>query len=149
MLIPAHPNPGVREQVVSLLGGHERVVITDPLDYPDLVRVLKRAALVLTDSGGIQEEAPTFGVPVLVLRETTERMLAVDAGCAWLVGTDTTRILAEAGWVLGSRLRLPLGRNPFGDGRAAVRVCSALERLAGLPTALPRREPFATLVGVR
>ncbi|MET9626732.1 UDP-N-acetylglucosamine 2-epimerase (non-hydrolyzing) [Lentzea sp. NPDC006480] len=149
VLIPAHPNPGVREQVVSLLGGHERVVITDPLDYPDLVRVLRRAALVLTDSGGIQEEAPTFGVPVLVLRETTERMLAVDAGCAWLVGTDTTRILAEAGWVLGSRLRLPLGRNPFGDGRAAVRVCSALERLAGLPTALPRREPFATLVGVR
>ena len=149
VLIPAHPNPGVREQVVSLLGGHERVVITDPLDYPDLVRVLKRAALVLTDSGGIQEEAPTFGVPVLVLRETTERMLAVDAGCAWLVGTDTTRILAEAGWVLGSRLRLPLGRNPFGDGRGAVRVCSALERLAGLPTALPRREPFATLVGVR
>ncbi|HEX8868818.1 MAG TPA: UDP-N-acetylglucosamine 2-epimerase (non-hydrolyzing), partial [Lentzea sp.] len=60
VLIPAHPNPGVREQVVSLLGGHERVVITDPLDYPDLVRVLKRAALVLTDSGGIQEEAPTF-----------------------------------------------------------------------------------------
>ena len=134
---------------MSLLGGHERVVITDPLDYSDLVRVLRRAALVLTDSGGIQEEAPTFGVPVLVLRETTERMLAVDAGCAWLVGTATTRILAEAGWVLGARLRLPVGRNPVGDGRAAVRVCAALERLAGLPTALPRREPFAALMGVR
>ena len=76
-------------------------------------------------------------------------MLAVDAGCAWLVGTDTTRILAEAGRVLGFRLRLPLGRNPFGDGRAAVRVCSAPEGLAGLPTALPRREPYATLAGVR
>ncbi|TWP52630.1 UDP-N-acetylglucosamine 2-epimerase (non-hydrolyzing) [Lentzea tibetensis] len=149
VLVPAHPNPEVRDQVRTELGGHERIVVTEPLDYSDLVRVLRRAALVLTDSGGIQEEAPTFGVPVLVLRETTERMLAVDAGCAWLVGTDTTRILAEAGWVLGSRLRLPLGRNPFGDGRAAVRVCAALERLAGLPTALPRRDPHKSLAGVR
>jgi UDP-N-acetylglucosamine 2-epimerase (non-hydrolysing) len=132
VLLPAHPNPVVRAQVREVLGDHPRVVITEPLDYPDLVRALRRAALVLTDSGGIQEEAPTFGVPVLVLRETTERMPAVDAGCAWLVGTDSTRILAEAGWVLGSRLRLPLGRNPFGDGLAAGRVRAAIERLLGL-----------------
>ena len=78
-----------------MLGGHPRVVVTDPLDYPDLVRVLRRSALVLTDSGGIQEEAPSFGVPVLVLREVTERMVALDAGCAWLVGTDEDLIVAR------------------------------------------------------
>ncbi len=145
VLLPVHPNPAVRSAVRRVLGGHARIVVSEPLDYPDLVRALRRAALVLTDSGGIQEEAPSFGVPVLVLRESTERMPAVDAGCAWLVGTDTTRILAEAGWVLGSRLRLPPGHNPFGDGRAAFRVRGALERLVGLPdvfsTALPMRIP--------
>jgi UDP-N-acetylglucosamine 2-epimerase (non-hydrolysing) len=123
----------VRAAARALLGGHERIVVTEPLDYSDLVRALRRSALVLTDSGGIQEEAPTFGVPVLVLRDTTERVSAVEAGGAWLVGTDPIRIVAEAGWVLGARLRLPLGHNPFGDGRAASRVRGALERLVGLP----------------
>lgn len=146
VLLPAHPNPDVRAAARDVLGGHDRIVVTEPLDYPDLVRALRRAALVLTDSGGIQEEAPSFGVPVLVLRDTTERTAAVDAGCAWLVGTDPIRILAEAGWVLGSRLRLPLGRNPFGDGFAASRVRGALERLVGLPSdfataPLPMRIP--------
>jgi len=135
VLLPVHPNPVVRGQVREVLGGHRRIVITEPLDYSDLVRALARASLVLTDSGGIQEEAPSFGVPVLVLRDSTERMAAVDAGSAWVVGTDPTRILAEAGWVLGSRLRLPLGRNPFGDGLAAGRVRAALERLLGLAPA--------------
>ncbi|MFE9746299.1 non-hydrolyzing UDP-N-acetylglucosamine 2-epimerase [Saccharothrix saharensis] len=134
VLLPVHPNPRVRAAARNLLGGHERIVVTEPLDYSDVVRALRRSALVLTDSGGIQEEAPTFGVPVLVLRDTTERVSAVDAGCAWLVGTDPIRIVAEAGWVLGARLRLPPGRNPFGDGRAASRVRGALERLVGLPS---------------
>ncbi|MEU7526646.1 UDP-N-acetylglucosamine 2-epimerase (non-hydrolyzing) [Saccharothrix sp. NPDC042600] len=145
VLLPVHPNPTVRTAARRVLGDHERIVVCEPLDYPDLVRALRRSSLVLTDSGGLQEEAPTFGVPVLVLRSSTERMPAVDAGCAWLVGTDVTRILAEAGWVLGSRLRLPPGRNPFGDGAAARRVRAALERLVGLPaafsTALPMRIP--------
>ncbi|CCH28483.1 UDP-N-acetylglucosamine 2-epimerase (non-hydrolyzing) [Actinosynnema sp. NPDC047251] len=136
VLLPAHPNPALRATARQVLGGHARIVVGEPLDYPDLVRALRRSALVLTDSGGIQEEAPSFGVPVLVLRSATERMSAVDAGCAWLVGTDTTRILAEAGWILGSRLRLPPGRNPFGDGRAAIRVRGALERLVGSPALL-------------
>ncbi|PRY35230.1 non-hydrolyzing UDP-N-acetylglucosamine 2-epimerase [Umezawaea tangerina] len=140
ILLPAHPNPVVRAQVREVLGGHRGIVITEPLDYSDLVRALVRAALVLTDSGGIQEEAPSFGVPVLVLRDSTERMAAVEAGSAWVVGTDPTRILAEAGWVLGSRLRLPLGRNPFGDGLAAGRVRAALERMLGLvPVTKPIR----------
>ncbi|XVS65629.1 non-hydrolyzing UDP-N-acetylglucosamine 2-epimerase [Actinosynnema sp. CA-299493] len=133
VLLPVHPDPRVRAAARAVLGGHERIVVTEPLGYSDLVRALRRSALVLTDSGGIQEEAPTFGVPVLVLRDTTGRVSAVEAGGAWLVGTDPIRIVAEAGWVLGARLRLPRGRNPFGDGRAAFRVRGALERLVGLP----------------
>lgn len=129
VLLPMHPNPAVRAQVVAALGAHPRVTLTEPLAYPDLVRVLRRAALVLTDSGGIQEEAPSFGVPVLVLREVTERMEAVHAGCAWLVGTDRTRILLEADEMLRARLRVPLHSNPFGDGNAAVRVCAAVADL--------------------
>jgi UDP-N-acetylglucosamine 2-epimerase (non-hydrolysing) len=140
LLLPLHPNPAVRAQVIAALGRHPQVVLTDPLGYPDLVRALRRASLVLTDSGGIQEEAPTFGVPVLVLREVTERMEAVAAGCAWLVGTDRTRILTEAERLLNANVRVPAERNPFGDGRAAERVCAALTRLipdrAGVDTAL-------------
>lgn len=79
VLFPVHPNPAVRAQVVGELGGRARVTITEPLEYPDLVRALRLASLVLTDSGGIQEEAPTFGTPVLVLREVTERAEAIDA----------------------------------------------------------------------
>jgi UDP-N-acetylglucosamine 2-epimerase (non-hydrolysing) len=129
VLLPVHPNPAVHAQVVAALGDNPRVTLTEPLAYPDLVRVLRRAALVLTDSGGIQEEAPSFGVPVLVLREVTERMEAVDAGCAWLVGTDRTRILLAADEMLHTRLRIPVNRNPFGDGHAATRVCAAIADL--------------------
>lgn len=129
VLLPVHPNPAVRAQVSRVLGGVPRVTLTSPLAYPDLVRVLRKAALVLTDSGGIQEEAPSFGVPVLVLREVTERMEAVVAGCAWLVGTDRVRILVAAERVLRERLRVPLHSNPFGDGRAAERVVAAIAEL--------------------
>ena len=129
VLLPMHPNPAVRAQVVAALGTHPQVTLTEPLAYPDLVRVLRRAALVLTDSGGIQEEAPSFGVPVLVLREVTERMEAVQAGCAWLVGTDRARILLEADEMLSKRFRVPLQNNPFGDGNAAHRVCAAITEL--------------------
>ena len=132
VLLPMHPNPALRAQVVRTLGGVPRVTLTGPLSYPDLVRVLRRAALVLTDSGGIQEEAPSFGVPVLVLREVTERMEAVHAGCAWLVGTDRTRVLLAADELLHTRLRVPVNSNPFGDGNAATRVCAAIaDLLAG------------------
>lgn len=134
VLLPMHPNPAVRTQVVAALGTHPQVTLTEPLAYPDLVRVLRRAALVLTDSGGIQEEAPSFGVPVLVLREVTERMEAVQAGCAWLVGTDRARILPEADEMLRMRFRVPLQNNPFGDGNAAQRVCAAItDLLSAIP----------------
>ena len=129
LLLPLHPDLAVRAQIAAVLGRHPRVVLTDPLNYPDLVRALRRASLVLTDSGGIQEEAPSFGVPVLVLRDVTERMEAVAAGCAWLVGTDRARTLTEAERVLDAHVRVPAEQNPFGDGRAAERVCAAQTRL--------------------
>lgn len=133
VLFPVHPNPVVRAQVVDALGGRPRVTITEPLEYPDLVRALRLASLVLTDSGGIQEEAPTFGTPVLVLREVTERAEAIEAGCAWLVGTDTALITATAGRLLRGDLRpSPVG-NPYGDGKAAELATAAIEELLGLP----------------
>jgi UDP-N-acetylglucosamine 2-epimerase (non-hydrolysing) len=132
VLLPAHPNPVVRAQVDTILGDHDRVVITGPLDYPDLVRALRSAALVITDSGGIQEEAPTFGVPVLVARDVTERMEAVHAGYAWLLGTDGGRIISEAHRLLSNRIRLTPHGNPYGDGKAATRCVTAIERLLGL-----------------
>ncbi len=128
IVLPVHPNPAVRAQV-SVLATHPRVTVTDPLDYPDLIRVLRRSALVLTDSGGVQEEAPSFGTPVLVLRDTTERAEAVAAGRAWLVGTDTDRITAHARRLLADRPTWPVDENPYGDGKAAARVLDALEML--------------------
>ncbi|WP_319458207.1 MULTISPECIES: non-hydrolyzing UDP-N-acetylglucosamine 2-epimerase [unclassified Mycobacterium] len=130
-VLPTHPNPVVRDEVRAALGGHRRVLLTPPVDYPDLVRLLERATLVLSDSGGIQEEAPSFGVPVLVLRECTERMEAVRAGCAVLVGTDRSRITREARRLLGTRTAAGPGSrpNPFGDGHAAQRTAIALARL--------------------
>src|SRR5438067_92876 len=129
LLFPAHPNPDVRAQVYSGLSDVDRVSITEPLDYPDLVRALRLAALVLTDSGGIQEEAPSFGTPVLVLRESTERREAVDAGYAWLVGTDPDAIHAAATDILSGRRRVATGENPYGDGKAAYRAVHAISRL--------------------
>lgn len=131
VLLPLHPNPTVQAQVSGALQGHDRVWLCDPLDYPDLLRALRQAALVVTDSGGLQEEAPSFGVPALVVRDTPDRLEAVDAGYAWVVGTDDTRIVAEADWLLGSHLRLPTGHNPFGDGQAGHWVVAALDRLLG------------------
>jgi UDP-N-acetylglucosamine 2-epimerase (non-hydrolysing) len=129
VVCPTHPNPAVRAQVSRALGGHPQVWVTEPLDYPDLIRVLRRSVLVLTDSGGLQEEAPGFVVPVLVLRDTTERREAVDAGQAWLVGTDQSQITSQARRLLASRPHWPADENPYGDGKAATRVAEALESL--------------------
>lgn len=125
VLVPVHPNPRVREPVRRMLGGVSRIHLTSPLAYEDLVLALSRARLVLTDSGGIQEEAPTFGVPLLVLREVTERPEGVEAGVAELVGSDPGRILEAAGRALamGEEGREQRRRaNPYGDGRAAARI---------------------------
>ena len=153
-VVPAHPNPSVRADVESVLGAVPRAVITGPLDYPDLVRLLARAAIVMSDSGGIQEEAPTFGVPVLVLREKTERLEAVEAGCAYLVGTDRDRITKAARRLLTdtSAQRSPGPcRNPFGDGRAADRAAAVIARLVGASSrrAAPFVPPRASCASVR
>ncbi len=124
VLFPVHPNPSVRGPAQELLSGHPRIHLTAPLDYADLVAALARASLVLTDSGGIQEEAPTFGTPVLVLRDVTERPEAVEAGVAEVVGTNARRIVERAvARLAGPRAGLV---NPFGDGRAGERIADIL-----------------------
>lgn len=130
-VVPAHANPAVRAQVDAALLGRARTVVTGPLPYPELCRLLARSALVLSDSGGIQEEAPSFDVPVLVLREVTERMEAVESGWARLVGTDPGRIVAAAKDVLGGGWNPPGTANPFGDGHAARRGADAVAWLLG------------------
>jgi UDP-N-acetylglucosamine 2-epimerase (non-hydrolysing) len=127
--VPVHPNPSVRADVVSVLGTDRRVVISPPVEYSDLVRLMELSTLILTDSGGIQEEAPSFGVPVLVLRDKTERLEAVEAGCSFLVGTDRSRIVAEANRLLAENIwPKSIAHNPFGDGRAGERAAIALAR---------------------
>ncbi|MDI6770698.1 MAG: UDP-N-acetylglucosamine 2-epimerase (non-hydrolyzing) [Anaerolineales bacterium] len=129
IVYPVHLNPNVQEPVYRLLGNVPHVTLLLPLDYLPLVHLLKRAAIVLTDSGGIQEEAPAFGVPVLVLREVTERPEGVEAGSLKLVGTDRGRIVAEASRLLddpAEHARMARAVNPFGDGHAAERIVQAL-----------------------
>jgi UDP-N-acetylglucosamine 2-epimerase (non-hydrolysing) len=133
LLYPVHPNPNVRGPAEELLGGHPRIRLTRPLDYMDLLHALKHAVLAITDSGGIQEEAPSFGTPVLVLRDVTERPEAVHAGTAELVGTGHDAIVAAAtrGLTASQPNALP---NPYGDGRAGERIAdTVIHRLAGTP----------------
>ena len=125
LVYPVHLNPNVGEPVNRLLGGHARIHLAKPVEYPVMVDMLKRAWLVLTDSGGIQEEAPTFGVPCLVMRDTTERPEGIRMGVAKLVGTDRRKI-AEAAVRLArdakAYARMASGGNPYGDGKAAKRI---------------------------
>jgi UDP-N-acetylglucosamine 2-epimerase (non-hydrolysing) len=138
-LYPVHPNPNVRGPAREILSGRPNVHLLEPLGYMDLIRTLQSATLVLTDSGGIQEEAPTFGVPVLVLRDVTERPEGVEAGAARLVGTDGDRIFREADELLRSdapppRLRWSGATHPYGDGRAGERIADiVLYQLRGRP----------------
>ncbi|MDA7936190.1 UDP-N-acetylglucosamine 2-epimerase (non-hydrolyzing) [Akkermansiaceae bacterium] len=125
---PVHLNPNVQEPVNKILGDLGNVHLLPPLDYLSFVYVLKSAALVLTDSGGVQEEAPTFGVPVLVMRETTERPEGVDAGFACLVGTNPNDIISHAEEILSGKGVVSLEGlpNPYGDGNAASRILESL-----------------------
>ncbi|HJO77732.1 MAG TPA: UDP-N-acetylglucosamine 2-epimerase, partial [Prochlorococcaceae cyanobacterium Fu_MAG_134] len=135
LLLPLHRNPTVREPMQSLLGDHPRVVLTEPLDYDRLVAAMKGCTLLLTDSGGLQEEAPALGKPVLVLRRTTERPEAVEAGTARLVGTDPEMILSETSSLLedpSAYEAMARAVNPFGDGKASVRILEASRELLGV-----------------
>lgn len=135
ILMPSHPHPAIRAQIHGALAGCPRVRLTEPLAYPDLLRALHLSCLVLTDSGGIQEEAPSFGVPVLVLRKVTERSEGVASGHLQPVGHDRSAILDAARHLLAAPPRLSRD-NPFGDGAAAARVVAAIEQL--LACAEPR-----------
>ena len=122
---PVHLNPNVREPVARLLGNHPRIRLLDPLDYLPFIYLMNRSHFIITDSGGIQEEAPSLGKPVLVMRDVTERAEAVAAGTVKLVGTDTAKILAESCRLLDDRdayMRMAQARNPFGDGHAGERI---------------------------
>ena len=128
LLLPLHPNPTVREPLGQILAEHPRAFLVEPLDYKALVAAMAGCTLVLTDSGGLQEEAPTLGKPVLVLRETTERPEAVEAGTARLIGTSASAILREVSRLLtdpGAYNAMTRAVNPFGDGHASQHIVAA------------------------
>lgn len=140
IVFPVHKNPKVREVVNEELGGLEKVHLIDPLDYEPFANLMHRAYLILTDSGGVQEEAPALGKPVLVLRDTTERPEAVDAGTVKLIGTDRERVYKEAKQLLTDKAeysRMAESVNPYGDGQAARRIIQAILYHYGLADGRP------------
>jgi UDP-N-acetylglucosamine 2-epimerase (non-hydrolysing) len=131
-IYPVHMNPNIHKQVHQLLWGIDNVILTEPMEYLPLVHLIKRSYLVLTDSGGIQEEAPTFGKPVLVLRETTERPEGVKAGCVKVIGTEARAIVRSVETLLKSKrtyARMAKAKNPYGDGKAAMRIVKRFLRM--------------------
>lgn len=132
-IIPVHPNPNVKEKIYSKFVNYKNVKLLSPLDYPNLVYLMSKCKLVMTDSGGIQEEAPSFGCPTLVLRYKTERTEGIKAGVSKLVGADKEKIVNEASLILDkdyldTRLRV---NNPFGDGNSAERIAKILGQFLG------------------
>ncbi len=131
LLLPLHRNPTVRDPLQAILGQHPRIFLTEPLDYAALVGAIQRCTLLLTDSGGLQEEAPSLGKPVLVLRETTERGEAITAGTAKLIGTSAERIFKETLELLqddGLYNQMATAINPFGDGQSAQRILKLVKQ---------------------
>ena len=134
IVLPAHKNPVVREAVLPAIAGLHNVVITEPLAYGEFTRLLSLAHVVLTDSGGVQEEAPSLGKPVLVMRDNTERPEALVAGTVKLIGTDEEKIVFEVNSLLHDPARfeaMATAVNPYGDGRAAARTVAAIAQLLG------------------
>lgn len=132
VVYPVHLNPNVQEPVNRILAGTENVVLIEPQDYLPFVYLMSRADLIITDSGGVQEEAPSLGKPVLVMRDTTERPEAVDAGTVRLVGTDAQRIVAEATRLLddpAAYAEMSRAHNPYGDGKASARIVERVRRM--------------------
>ena len=131
IIYPVHLNPNVREPVNRILTGVKNVHLIDPQDYLPFVKLMDASYLILTDSGGIQEEAPSLGKPVLVMRDTTERPEAVDAGTVKLVGADRDKIVAEVDHLLSNEnayRAMAKGHNPFGDGNASERISEFLRK---------------------
>ncbi|MCZ8523366.1 MULTISPECIES: non-hydrolyzing UDP-N-acetylglucosamine 2-epimerase [Paenibacillus] len=124
-----HPSPAVKEPAYEMLSGHERIKLIEPLDVFEFHNFYRHAHLILTDSGGLQEEAPSFGVPVLVLRETTERPEGIEAGTLELVGTDEEKVFSRASALLSDQVlyeRMSRSANPYGDGKASERIAEAI-----------------------
>lgn len=135
VVLPMHPNPLVREALFPALRGLHNVMLVEPMSYGPFARLLQRSTIVLTDSGGVQEEAPSLGKPVLVMRDTTERPEAILAGTARLVGTDPDRVWSEVDQLLtcpADYKAMANAVNPYGDGRAAQRTVEAIEYMFGL-----------------
>ena len=146
VLLPMHRNPLVREVIEPLLGRLDNVLLTEPLDYHQFAHALAAATVVLTDSGGVQEEAPSLGKPVLVMRDTTERPEAVEAGTVRLVGTDGRTIRAALEHLLDdptAYAAMANAVNPYGDGRAAERSVAAIAELLGIGHRAPDFDPTA------
>lgn len=134
IVYPVHLNPNVQKPVNTMLSGRSNIHLLEPLDYEPFVYLMNRATLILTDSGGVQEEAPSLGKPVLVMRDTTERPEAVTAGTVMLVGTDHAKIVAQTEKILMDDQcyrRMAAAHNPYGDGQAATRIVTVLAQRAG------------------
>ena len=132
IIYPVHLNPNVRKHVEQQLGNSNHIHLTPPLDYLPFVALMKQAYIIITDSGGIQEEAPSLGKPVLVMRDVTERPEAVEAGTVKLVGTDTERIVFEASHLLDDKnayMKMSAAHNPYGDGTASIRILEELRNV--------------------
>ncbi|QGU01024.1 UDP-N-acetylglucosamine 2-epimerase [Corynebacterium kalinowskii] len=139
-VLPAHLNPKVRDAVFPHIEGHDNILVTDPLPYNEFTKLMARAHIVLTDSGGVQEEAPALGKPVLVMRENTERPEAVTAGTVRLIGTDEDRIVSEAKTLLDTPAAyeaMANAVNPYGDGKCAERTVAAIAELLGIGERMP------------
>jgi UDP-N-acetylglucosamine 2-epimerase (non-hydrolysing) len=143
--LPVHPNPNVKAPVTKLLGGHPRIRLLPPLDYIPFLTLIRRAYPILTDSGGVQEKAPSLGVPVLVLRKTTERPEAAQAGLAHIIGTNPAAIVQHVEELLGDELahrRMTTSINPYGDRQASARIVEVLRNWRSGRILLPENRTF-------
>ena len=132
IIYPVHLNPKVQDPVNRILSGLDNILLIDPLAYQDFIWLMNRAKIIITDSGGVQEEAPSLGKPVLVLRDTTERPEAVEAGTVLLVGTNEDEIVSKALDLLHNEknlLKMSKLHNPYGDGFASVRIVNFINNL--------------------
>lgn len=129
ILYPVHPNPNIKEVAYKMLSGYSNIILCDPLDYRPFIAAMKKSYFILSDSGGVQEEAPALGKPVLVLRHETERPEAVEMGCVKLVGHDINQIITEAQCLLDNPVvyaKMASGVSPYGDGKSAARIVNIL-----------------------